>query len=78
MAFAELLALVRDVNSFAAIERICLDPDPEHAAGSFAKLARHFYAVEKNVAASVAMRRAGIQLCLCHTAHVEARTASAL
>jgi len=64
----ELLALVRDGTSFAAIERIVLEPDPEHAAAAFAKLAQHFYSVEKKLSASVAIRRAGIQFCLCYTA----------
>jgi hypothetical protein len=63
----ELLALARTVDLFAAIERVSLDPDPEHAAALFGKLARRLHA-DKNVSGAVATRRAGIQFCLSYTA----------
>jgi hypothetical protein len=61
----ELLALARDVDLFAVIERISADPDLEHAAAAFGKLAKRLYSAEKSVSGAVAIGRAGIQFCLC-------------
>ncbi len=37
----QLAALAEEQDLFATIEKICADPDPEHAAAIFAKLSRH-------------------------------------
>ena len=66
-----LAALLEGQELFAAIEGVCSDPDPEHAAVLFAKLSRHFY--PKDLSASVAVARAGIQFCLCYPAPLEKR-----
>ena len=71
----ELLALARAVDLFAAIERISLEPDPEHAAALFGQLAKRLYSKEKSVSEAVATRRAGIQFCLCYTADATKRQA---
>jgi hypothetical protein len=71
----ELLVLFRTVDSFAAIEQISLQPDPERAATLFGQLAKRLYATEKDVAGSVAVRHAGIQFCLYTTAHATKRQA---
>src|SRR5262245_19221458 len=71
----ELLGLARTVDMFAAIERISLEPDPEHAAALFAQLAKHLYSVEKSVSGAVAARRAGIQFCLSYAGDATKRQA---
>lgn len=63
----ELLTLARTADSFAAIERISRETDPERAATLFGQLGKIYYSKEKNVSAAVAIRRAGIQFCLCYT-----------
>jgi len=69
----ELLALTRAVDLFAAIEQISLQPDPEHAAALFGQLAKRLHSIEKSVSEAVAIRRAGIQFCLCYTADATKR-----
>jgi hypothetical protein len=61
----ELLALIAAGDSFVVVEKLYLEPDAERAANVFVELARRLYA-QKSLARSVAIRRAGIQFCLCH------------
>lgn len=58
----ELQALSKKVDSFAAIERLCAEPDCELAANTFIEWANRLYA-EKDIAGAVAVGRAGIQYC---------------
>ena len=45
----ELFELARDVDLFAAIDRLYADPEPERAAQLFGKLAKRFYSELKSV-----------------------------
>lgn len=69
----ELFILAREVDSFAAFEKLVADPDPERAALLFGKLSRCFYAQSKDVPRALAVARAGIAFCLGYTGDPEAR-----
>lgn len=57
----ESIAILREKDSFAAIEHISGHADPKIATQVFGDLANYFYWKEKDLAASVAMGRAGVQ-----------------
>ena len=61
----ELLALLAEGDSFVVVERLHAELDAQRAPSLFGQLARRLHA-QKNLAQSVAIRRAGIQYCLCH------------
>jgi len=68
----ELLTLAREVDLFAAIERLSAEPDPEAAAKAFGELAKCFYR-EKSLGRVVAVARAGIQFFLGYAGDAEQR-----
>ena len=61
----ELLVLTAANDSFVVVEKLYSEPEPQRAASAFAELARRLY-LQRRLAQSVAIRRAGIQYCLCH------------
>lgn len=63
----QLFELARDVDLFAAIERLQAEAEPERAAQLFGQLAKRLYTREKKVARSSAVARAGIQYCLSYS-----------
>lgn len=69
----ELFVLAREVDSFAAFEKLIADPDPERAALLFGKLSRCYYTQGKDVARALAVARAGIVFCLGYTGDAEVR-----
>jgi hypothetical protein len=60
----ELFEVARDVDLFAAIDRLYAEADPDRAAQVFGQLAKRLYTQDKRVARSSAVARAGIQYCL--------------
>ena len=60
----EITNWLRTADSYAAIEALSRQPDPRETAKSFADAAAHFYWKGKDLAASVALGRAGAQYAL--------------
>ena len=60
----DLIASYRTGDSFATIELLCREPDAGSAADAFSAAANHFYWKDKDLPASVAMGRAGVQYAL--------------
>ncbi len=59
--FDDIWAVYQEQDSFAAVERVCRQEDPAEAMALFAELVRRCYQEKRNLAATLAFGRAGIQ-----------------
>jgi hypothetical protein len=68
----DIIARLRDEDSFFAIEAVCRGPDALASAKLFSEAANHFYWKEKDLSAAITLGRAGAQFALAAAARLDA------